>query len=220
MGTLTFRQPRLVALFLLIVLAAGASALLAIGRQEDPTITNTFATVTTVYPGAEPARVESLVTAKVEEALRGVAEVDVLQSVSATGISIVQIELQETLQDGRIEQVWSELRSVLSDVEAELPPDAKPPELDADGVNAFGAIVAITAMHDGVPMTLAARYGDALADRLLGVPGTKAVEVFGQPEEEVGVLLDTALAAGLGLTASAVADATSSTPMPRSERAG
>ena len=36
MGTLTFRQPRLVALFLLVVLSAGASALLVIGRQEDP----------------------------------------------------------------------------------------------------------------------------------------------------------------------------------------
>ena len=78
METLTFRQPRLVALILLVVIAAGASALLAIGRQEDPTITNTFASVTTAYPGAEPARVESLVTARVEEALREVPEVDVL----------------------------------------------------------------------------------------------------------------------------------------------
>ena len=207
MGSLTFRKPRLVALFLLIVLAAGASALLAIGRQEDPTITNTFATVTTVYPGAAPARVESLVTVEVEEALREIAEVDVLQSVSATGISTVQVELRETLQDGRIEQVWSELRSVLSDVEADLPPDALPPELDAEGINAFGAIVAITATHDTVPMTLAARYGDALADRLRGVPGTKAVDVYGRPEEEVAVVLDTARAAGLGLSVDAVAAA-------------
>ena len=207
MGTLTFRRPRLVALFLLIVLAAGASALLAIGRQEDPTITNTFATVKTVFPGAEPARVESLVTAEIEEALREVAEVDVLQSVSATGISIVQVELRETLEDDRIEQVWSELRAVLSDVEADLPAGALPPELNADGVNAYGAIVAITASHDGVPMTLAARYAEALADRLLGIPGTKKVETFGAPEEEVTVTLDTARAAGLGLTANAVSDA-------------
>lgn len=207
MHTLTFRQPRLVALFLLIVLAAGASALLAIGRQEDPTIINTFATVTTVCPGAEPARVESLVTAEVEEALRGVTEVDALQSVSATGISVVQIELQETLEDGRIEQVWSGLRSVLSDAEADLPPHAQSPELYVDGVNAFGASVAITAAHGGAPMTLASRYGDALADRLLGVPGTKAVEVFGSPEEEVSVVLDTARAAGLGLSVDEVATA-------------
>lgn len=207
METLTFRQPRLVALILLVVIAAGASALLAIGRQEDPTITNTFASVTTAYPGAEPARVESLVTARVEEALREVPEVDVLQSVSAVGISIVQIELDETIDPALIEGVWSRLRDKLSDAETALPSGALPPELDADGVNAYGAIVALTAAHDGVPMTLAARYGEALAERLRNVPGTKQVEVFGAPAEEVTVTLDATGAAALGLTADAVASA-------------
>lgn len=207
MGTLTFRQPRLVALILLVLIAAGASALLAIGRQEDPTITNTFASVTTAYPGAEPARVESLVTARIEEALREVPEVDVLQSVSAVGISIVQVELDETIAPSRIEGVWSELRDKLSDAETALPAGARPPELDADGVNAYGAIVAFTAGHDDVPMTLAARYGEALADRLRGVPGTKQVELFGAPEEEVTVTLDAARAAGLGLSADEAAAA-------------
>ena len=150
-------KPRLVALSLLIVLSAGASALLATGRQEDPTVTNIFATVTTIYPDTEPARVESLVKAKIEDALRGVAKVDVLQSLSATGNSIVQVELREPLEEGRIEQVWYELRSVLSDVEADLSTGTGVHELDADGVNAFGTIVAITATHNGVPMTLAAR---------------------------------------------------------------
>ena len=58
METLTFRQPRLVALVLLVILAAGASALLSIGRQEDPTITNLFGTVSTAFPGADPERVD------------------------------------------------------------------------------------------------------------------------------------------------------------------
>jgi multidrug efflux pump subunit AcrB len=62
METLTFRQPRIVALALLVIIAAGLASLLAIGRQEDPTITNLFGTVTTIVPGADPARVEALVT--------------------------------------------------------------------------------------------------------------------------------------------------------------
>ncbi|CTQ48534.1 efflux RND transporter permease subunit [Jannaschia donghaensis] len=207
MGTLTFRQPRIVALILLVIVAAGASALLAIGRQEDPTITNIFATVTTAYPGADPARVEALVTAEVETALREVAEVDVLQSVSATGVSIVQIDLLETLPVERIEQVWSELRDKLSDAAATFPAGVGPPDLDTDGAGAYGAIVAISQGRDGAPMTLAARYGEALADRMRNVPGTKLVEVFGAPEEEITVTLNTSRAAGLGLTADAVSKA-------------
>jgi multidrug efflux pump subunit AcrB len=110
LGNLTWREPRIVALALLVVIAAGLSALLSIGRQEDPTITNLFATVTTPYPGAEPARVEALVTAEIEEALREIAEVDVIESTSATGISLVSIELLETLPEAEIELVWTDIR--------------------------------------------------------------------------------------------------------------
>ena len=63
MDTLFYRQPRLVILALVVILSAGLSALVSIGRQEDPTITNIFATVTTVFPGADPSRVEALVKA-------------------------------------------------------------------------------------------------------------------------------------------------------------
>ncbi|MEM9637577.1 MAG: efflux RND transporter permease subunit, partial [Pseudomonadota bacterium] len=110
METLTFREPRIVALALLVIIAAGLSALLAIGRQEDPTITNLFATITTAYPGADPARVETLVTAEIEDELREIPEVDELNSTSAAGISIIQVDLLDTLSDDRIEQVWSEIR--------------------------------------------------------------------------------------------------------------
>ena len=64
METLFFRNKRIVALAVMMIFAAGLSALLSIGRQEDPTITNIFATVVTPYQGADPARVESLVTDK------------------------------------------------------------------------------------------------------------------------------------------------------------
>ena len=54
MDTLFFRNPRVSILALLVIVAAGLSALVSIGRQEDPTITNIFATVTTVFPGRRP----------------------------------------------------------------------------------------------------------------------------------------------------------------------
>ena len=92
MVSLTYRQPRVVALILLVLISAGLSAFLSIGRQEDPTITNLFATVTTQFPGADPARVEALVSAEIEEELREIAEVDTITSVSRTGVSVVSVE--------------------------------------------------------------------------------------------------------------------------------
>ncbi|MBY5931753.1 efflux RND transporter permease subunit [Tateyamaria omphalii] len=223
METLTFRQPRLVALALLVIIAAGLSSLLAIGRQEDPTITNLFGTVTTVVPGADPARVEALVTQPIEDALREVSEVDVIQSTSSTGISIVSVELGVTVPDARIEQVWAEIRDDLAELSPTLPADAQEPEFDTEGGSAFATIAAFSA-EPGTPTTILGRYARDLAQDLRNIPGTELVELFGAPEDEVLVTLDPVATAALGLTASdisqAIAQADAKGPAGRVRPAG
>ncbi|WP_147108781.1 efflux RND transporter permease subunit [Tateyamaria sp. syn59] len=223
METLTFRQPRIVALALLVIIAAGLSSLLAIGRQEDPTITNLFGTVTTVVPGADPARVEALVTQPIEDILREVSEVDVIESTSSTGISIVSVELGVTVPDTRIEQVWAEIRDDLAELSPTLPADAFEPEFDTEGGSAFAAIAAFSA-DPGVPTTILGRYARDLAQDLRNIPGTELVELFGAPEDEVLVTLDPVATAALGLTASdisqAIAQADAKGPAGRVRPAG
>ncbi|MEN0041448.1 MAG: efflux RND transporter permease subunit [Pseudomonadota bacterium] len=205
--SLTYRQPRLVFLIIMVLIASGVSSLLAIGRQEDPTITNLFANVKTVFPGATPERVETLVTAEIEEELKKIPEIDTLKSVSSTGISIVNIDLVETLEKERIEQVWSEIRDALTDAEANFPAGALTPDLDAEGVNSYTAIAAMRLARPDVPLTIAKRYADDLADVLRSIPGTKAVRQFGVPDEEILVTLNKDRAASLGLTPAAVSTA-------------
>ncbi|MEO0380554.1 MAG: efflux RND transporter permease subunit, partial [Pseudomonadota bacterium] len=209
METLTFRQPRIVALALLVIIAAGLASLLAIGRQEDPTITNLFGTVTTQIPGADPARVEALVTQPIEDLLREVAEVDVIESTSATGISIISVELGVTVADTRIEEVWAEIRDDLSALSPTLPSDAFEPEFDTEGGSAFAAIAALSADR-GVPTTILGRYARDLAKSLRNIPGTELVELFGAPEDEVLITLDPTATAAIGLTASDISRAISS----------
>ena len=93
MATLFYRNKRMFAVAILMILAAGLSAFVSVGRQEDPTISNLFATVVTPYPGADPARVETLVTEKIEDELKKIPEIREVESKSRTGISIVQVEL-------------------------------------------------------------------------------------------------------------------------------
>ncbi len=201
MNTLTFRQPRLVALILLVLISAGLSSFLSLGRQEDPTITNLFATVTTQFPGADPARVETLVTAEIEEELQSIAEVDVITSVSRSGVSVVSVELIQTLDDATIEQVWSEARDAVESARRAFPDGVQAPDFNAEGISAYSAVIAVTADHDGVPPAILKSHADALADRLRTIPATRAVDLFGEPETEVLVSVDPNAAAALGLTA-------------------
>ncbi|WP_193141280.1 efflux RND transporter permease subunit [Meridianimarinicoccus sp. MJW13] len=207
METLTFRQPRLVALILLVLIASGLASLLSLGRQEDPTITNIFATVTTNFPGADPGRVEALVTAEIEEELRRIEEVDTVTSVSGQGVSVVSIELLETLDAAVIEQAWTEARAAVDDARARFPEGVGAPEFDSEGIAAYSAVVAVSAEHAGVPLPILSRHAEALADRFRGIPQTRAVNLFGVPDEEVLVSVDPAQAAALGLTADQISAA-------------
>lgn len=204
METLTFRQPRLVALIILVLVAAGLSSFLSLGRQEDPTITNLFATVTTQFPGADPQRVEALVSAEIEEELRKIAEVDEITSVSRTGVSVVSVELLETLDEATIEQVWAEARDAVEDARQRFPAGVLAPDFNAEGISAYSAVIAISADDPAYPKTLLSRHAEALGDRLRSIPSTRAVDFFGQPEEEILVNVDMDKAAALGLRAAEI----------------
>ncbi len=205
--TATFRRPRLAALILLVLIASGASALLSLGRQEDPTITNLFANITTNFPGADPGRVEALVTAPIEEELREIEEVNVVESVSRQGVSVISVELIETVEEAKIEQIWSEARDAVEDARRDFPAGVMAPDFNSEGISAYSAVIAVAAEDAAVPHGALTRHAEALADRLRSVPATRAVELFGVAEEEVLVRVDPDAAAALGLTADAISAA-------------
>ena len=208
METLFYRNKRIVALVILMIMAAGLSALISVGRQEDPTISNIFASIVTPYPGADPARVESLVTEKIEDALKRIPEIKEIESTSRTGISIVRVELGWNLSGTEIEQIWSEVRDAVSDARGKFPAGVAEPRFDNDRTGAFSAISAIHAApgasaHPGIVR----RYAEILQDRLRSLSGTKLVSVYGAREEEILVTIDPRKLVSVGLTAAQVSSA-------------
>ncbi|MEM7441874.1 MAG: efflux RND transporter permease subunit [Pseudomonadota bacterium] len=206
--TIFFRQPRYLALLIVVVLVAGLSALATIGRQEDPTITNLFATIVTPYPGATAERVEAMVTEKIESELIEIEQIDGLASESRAGISIVQIELDARVTDTEIDQVWVDVRSALDDAEGEFPAGVPSPTLETDRGNAFTSISAITWRGEESPnLAIMGRFAEELQDRLRAVPGTELVAIWGAPDEEIVVEIDRNVLASLALTPDDIATA-------------
>ena len=208
MSSFLYRRPRYLALTLLTIVALGLISLSTVGRQEDPTITNLFATIVTPYPGAEPERVEALVTEKIEAELRTIPEIDVIESTSRAGVSAVRVELSERLSRAEIDQAFSEVRDALSDAAARFPPGVPEPEFDDDRIGAYTALVAVTA-EPGVEASpgLLSRIAEALQERLRRIPNTKLVERYGEAAEEARVTIDADALAALGLTPADVAAA-------------
>ena len=113
----------LVALF--IVFAGGVSSYMSLPRAEDPGFTIRTAVVTTAFPGAGPNRVEDLVTSPIEEVIQQIPEVETIRSSSATGLSIVSVDVADSVTELR--PVWDELRRRIDDVRGALPAEARTP---------------------------------------------------------------------------------------------
>ncbi|MEJ2693643.1 MAG: efflux RND transporter permease subunit [Candidatus Thiodiazotropha sp.] len=194
------RNVHLLILTILMILVAGISALMSLPRIEDPRITTRNAFVVTPFPGASAARVEALVSKKIEDRLRELSEIKTIESVSRSGISVIIIELQDWVGRDENEQIFSQVRDRLA--AADLPAGAGPPEFDdMRGAVAYSMIFALS-WRDEEPGELGIlnRVAERFGDRLRNIPGTEQVVVFGVAQEELHVDVDAAEAAALGIT--------------------
>ncbi|MGD1939380.1 MAG: efflux RND transporter permease subunit [Cyanophyceae cyanobacterium] len=199
-----YRNRQLLILSLTLIFVWGLSSFFTLPRMEDPQIVNRNSLVKTFLPGASAERVESLVTERIEEELDDIEAIAEVVSNSSQGLSIVFVEIKETITD--VEPVWSEVRSALEDVIPELPPEASQPEFDDISVTANAALIALTWTLDSPPnYTILSRLAEGLEGELRSLPGTDKVETFGAPQEEIRVEVSATELAKLGLTPGSLA---------------
>ena len=209
MSTLYFRQSRLLILTIGIILVGGLASLSGIPRQEDPTLTNRFAAILTPFPGASADRVETLVTEPIEDELREISEIETITSTSRNGISVVTVELLETIADP--DPFFSEIRDALNDAAAAFPEGVGDSIFDNDrGPPAYTLIVGLTWQRETPPnLSILGRLAEDLQNRMRNVPNTQLVDLYGEPDEEIRVEIDPGVLTSLGLTAEDVAQAIS-----------
>ncbi|WP_407333658.1 efflux RND transporter permease subunit [Enterovibrio sp. 27052020O] len=202
------KNTRLLVLFTVLLLVSGLSALSTLPRAEDPALINRWATITTVYPGASAERVEALVTEEIESSLRGLDDINLIESQSKPGISVITVELNDEVIDA--EPVWSKIRDKLGDAAPQLPQDAFAPHFDNDHSNAFTYIVSLQWQGASEPDALImGRYASELAKRWRNLSDTDFVDIHGLPDEEILVTLDVAASSALGQSALSLSNAIS-----------
>ena len=182
-----------------LIMVSGLSSYFLLPRMEDPQLVERGAFINTIFPGAEPSRVETLVSEKIEDALNEIDEIKEIRSTSREGVSTIALELRDEILDG--DRVWTKIRDRLSDVQRELPVGALKPVFDEMDFKAYALLVALEWDRTGpVNYAILQRWAKQLEDRLQSVKGTEKAERFGEPAEEVLVTLDSSQLAALNLT--------------------
>ena len=169
-------------------------------RQEDPTMPDRFGIITCAYPGADARTVERLVTDPIEEALTQVKEIKRLVSTSRTDVMVMRLALADSVYN--TVDAWDEVKEALDEATRELPDGARKPELTTGLiVDQEMLVLAITGSLDRRTLLDVAR--DAKRE-FLTVDGVAEVLTTADPEEQVVVEYDDALARRLGLPPAAL----------------
>ncbi|PCI32882.1 MAG: acriflavine resistance protein B [Alphaproteobacteria bacterium] len=208
LSNLFFRNRRLTVLTIGLILVAGFSALSTLPRQEDPSFSHRNDAVNTPFPGASAERVEALVTEKIDALLSEIDEIKRLRSTSRTGMSIVSIELEDSISGSEAENIWSQIRDKMKDAERTLPEGAGTPYLIDQESAVFTYMVGLTWDLPSEPqLDILGRFAKELERIISPIPGTEETKVFGELDEEFIVTIDPDALASVGLTARDVSNA-------------
>ena len=196
-----FARKRLLILSTVLLFVAGYSSLGLMPNSEDPSLTQRNGAVVTTFPGATAERVDALISSVIEDALFTLDDVDSVSATSRAGLSIIGVQLEDSVGRNRADEVWTRVRSKLSEVSVQLPASASEPSLEDDVAGSSSIIVALTWKHDSEPlMGILQRYAHELEDILLLTPNTEKTSMRGDSEEEVLIEVEPDKLAGLGLT--------------------
>jgi len=171
--------------FLIAIVVAGASAYLSLPREAAPDITVPVIIVSTLYPGASPTDMETLVTRHLERELQGVEGLKRLTSTSQESVSVVTVEF---VSGTDIDAALQKVRDRVDRAKVDFPRDAEEPALQEINFSDF-PIVQVN-LSGAVGPAVLKQLAENLKDRLEGLPGVLRVSLVGGLDREVKVEVD------------------------------
>ena len=190
------RQTVLINLLFLLAIAVGLFSLFDLPVERYPDVHMGKVVIRTIYPGASPEEVESLVTREIEEALDDLESVEFVQSTSYRERSSITVKF---LDDTPYSELFDELRLKVLSIMNELPEEIDPPTFSEIEVSEWLPTVMINLIGDRSNRALSLMAKE-MKIQLRQIPGVKEVELNGEYTREFHVFLNPELLDKYGLT--------------------
>ena len=176
----------------------GCWTYITIPRREDPEFTIRRCVVVTPWPGASALKLEELVTDKLESALDGIQDVKELKSTTTEGLSIIYVELENSVAVRDIQNSWDKIRAKVARVP--MPDPRIRPIVNDDFGEMSVLILGIyqkplegeTTVRPEVRYTTREleEYADQIHDTFRSLPGVSKVEKHGVNNEAIYIESD------------------------------
>jgi multidrug efflux pump len=197
---------RTLVLYAMIVLAIfGVVSYSKLGQSEDPPFTFKVMVIRTGWPGATARQVEEQITDKIEKKLQEAPNVDVIQSYSKAGESLVFFRMKDSAPPSAVRDTWYEVRKKVGDIRHTLPAGITGPTFNDEFGDVYGNIYALSG--DGFSYADLKKYADRIRAQLLRVPDVAKVDFFGEQDEKVFIELSNTRLATLGVDVQTIVNA-------------
>ena len=189
-----FSRPSAIIFMLIIILFVGFNATVNIPKEANPDVEIPVAYASVRYSGISPPDAEKLLVKPLEKQLQSVAGLDKMTGVATEGYASVTLEF---LAGEDIDLVLEDVRKAVDDAKPDLPANADEPEVNEISLGLFPILTAaLYGNLDERSLVYAARE---LKDRLEAVDGVLEVDIGGDRDEVIEVLIDAAAIEAYGL---------------------
>ncbi len=169
------------------ILIAGVLAFFAMPKLEDPAVPVKQAMVVVPYPGANAHQVELEVAQLMEDELRALPNVKKIKSECQNGSATITVEFEMSVLIDELEQHFDLLRRKVNDIASRLPAGCYSPIVLDDMMDVYGIFYALTA--EGYDYPEMYKYAKYLRRELLNVKGVKRINISGNRDEAINIIL-------------------------------
>ena len=186
-GKFSVNNPVLLNILMISLLLMGAFSLSRMPREQFSEVPFYFVNILIPYPGVSAEDMETLVTIPVENEMQGLDELDEIQSVTAEGLSSLQIRFNSGISSGEFDKLFQDVRTRFSKVS--LPEDVLEASIDDFSSNDFLPVieVVLTGTEDYERLRKAA---DILYDRLIRVNDVSSIDLVGSRNRQIFIEAD------------------------------
>jgi len=192
----SLKRPIAVSTIVLALVVIGGFSYTKLGLDFMPSIDIPYVTIFTVYPGAGPEEVETLVSEIIEDAVSEVDGVKHVRSTSMENISQVFVEFEM----GRdVDFAAIDVRGKVDLVKSKLPADAEDPTILKFDVNAT-PVMNLAVVGTRPANELYDLVDDLIRDQLTKISGMASVDVIGGKRREIQILVNQDRLAARGMS--------------------
>jgi len=192
----SLKRPIAMSTIIFALIVIGGFSYTKLGLDFMPSIDLPYVTVFTVYPGAGPEEVETLVSEVIEDAVSEVDGVKHVRSTSMENISQVFVEFE---MGRNVDFAAIDVRGKVDLVKPKLPDDAEAPIILKFDINAK-PVMNLAIVGSRPTNELYDLVDDLIKDQLTKIPGMASVDVIGGKRRELQILVDQNALAAHGIS--------------------